>query len=160
MNEDVALRDVVVTVTVNDNFPTRGVNIAQTVPLPVNEADSNTYSVSLASSPTATVTVDIGVKGAAGEISVSPSRLFFTPQLYGEKEVTVYAGEDFDAEDDSADLTHTVRGGDYTGVLARTVTVEVDDNDDDPGVTVDTGERAALAILEGRKRLLHDKADH
>ena len=31
----------------------------------------------------------------------------------------MYAGEDFDAEDDSADLTHTVRGGDYTGVLAR-----------------------------------------
>ena len=30
--------------------------------------------------------------------------------------VTVFAGEDFDGEDDTATLTHTVRGGDYTGV--------------------------------------------
>ena len=32
--------------------------------------------------------------------------------------MTVYAGEDFDAENDTATLTHTVRGGDYTGVAA------------------------------------------
>ena len=98
--------------------------------------------------PTATVTVDIG--GASGELTVSPSRLFFTPENYGtEQTVTVYAGEDFDAEDDSATLTHTIRGGDYTGVSAMpsTVPVTVDDNDD-RGVTV-TG--TSLNIAAGAR---------
>ena len=51
--------------------------------------------------------------------------------------MTVFAGEDFDAENDTATLTHTVRGGDYTGVSASsvdepengTVLVTVEDND-------------------------------
>ena len=38
---------------------------------------------------------------------------------------------------DTATLTHTVRGGDYTGVAASTVSVTVEDNDDiRRGVTV------------------------
>ena len=38
------------------------------------------YTIVLATQPTATVTVDIG--GASGELTVSPSRLFFTPENY------------------------------------------------------------------------------
>ena len=82
------------------------------------------------------VTVDVG--GVSGDLTVSPSRLFFMPADYGPanaKTVTVYAGEDLDADDDTATLTHTVRGGDYTGVAADTVAVTVDDNDT-RGVTV------------------------
>ena len=99
----------------------------------LREAGSAEYTVVLGTEPTATVTVDIG--GASGEITVSPSRLFFTPDNYNAQQtVTVFAGEDFDAEDDTATLTHTVRGGDYTGVSVSpapgTVSVTVDDNDD------------------------------
>ena len=98
--------------------------------MPVDEAGSGEYTVVLGSKPTATVTVDVG--GASGEITVSPSRLFFTTDTCPdrsdlptgcwnrEQTVTVYAGVDFDAEDDTATLTHTVRGGDYTGVSAET----------------------------------------
>ena len=77
------------------------------------------------------MTVDVG--GVSGELAVSPSRLFFMPgdgSWDDPQTVTVYAGEDLDADDDTATLTHTVRGGDYTGVAAGTVSVTVDDNDD------------------------------
>ena len=79
----------------------------------------------LSTKPTDTVTVDVG--GASGEITVSPSRLFFTPINWATPQtVTVYAGVDFDAEPDTATLTHTLRGGDYTGVPAESVEVAVD----------------------------------
>ena len=92
------------------------------------------YTVALATEPTDMVTVDVG--GVSGELTVSPSRLFFMPGNYDTAQtVTVYAGEDLDADDDTATLTHTVRGGDYTGVAADTVSVAVDDNDE-RGVTV------------------------
>ena len=79
---------------------------------------------------------------------MSPSRLFFTADDYDTAQtVSVFAGEDFDAENDTATLTHRVRGGDYTGVQANseavrtagrvnsTVVVTVTDNDT-RGVTV------------------------
>ncbi len=135
--EEVTLRNASVTVTVDD-AQTQGVTLGDLTPAEVPEAGSATYTVVLDTQPTVPVTVDIG--GTSGEITVSPSRLVFNPtgtvNLYStEQTVTVFAGEDFDAEDDTATLTHTVRGGDYTGVSANTVPVTVDDNDT-RGVTV------------------------
>ena len=126
----VTLRNVSVVVRVDDNDP-RSVTLSGTS-VDVAEAGSAEYMVTLGTEPTATVTVDIG--GASGEITVSPSRLFFTPDNYTTQQtVTVFAGEDFDAEHDTATLTHTVRGGDYTGVSVSpapgTVSVTVGDND-------------------------------
>ena len=136
--DEVALKNVSVTVNVRDNDP-RGVTVTVTLnedgQLAVGEAASDImYRVQLDTQPTATVTVDVG--GASGELAVSPSRLFFTPGNYSTpQEVRVYAGEDFDAENDTATLTHTIRGGDYTGVSADTIPVLVGDNDM-RGVTV------------------------
>ena len=106
--------------------------------LAVPEANSETYTIRLDTQPTAPVTVDIG--GVSGEFAVSPSRLVFNPSgtvglWSAEQTVSVFAGEDFDAEIDRTDLTHTVRGGDYTGVAAGTVTVTSTENDM-RGVTV------------------------
>ena len=134
--EEVTLSNASVTVMVAD-ADTRGVTVTASA-LQVPEAGQAMYMVVLTSEPTVPVTVDIG--GTSGEITVSPSRLVFNPtgteNLYDKNQtVTVFAGEDFDAEDDTATLTHTVRGGDYTGVSANTVAVTVDDNDD-RGVTV------------------------
>ena len=134
----VTVSNVTVRVTVNDNdVADRGVTVTPTA-LEVDEAgDSGMYAVSLGTRPTAPVTVDVG--GASGEVTVSPSRLIFMPEDWSGTqsiEVKVYAGEDDDAVNDSATITHTVRGGDYTGEFASSVTVTVDDNDDDAAVSV------------------------
>ena len=132
-SDSVALSNASVRVTINDNDP-KAVNITAASPLEVDEAASATYTVALATQPTAMVTVDVG--GISGELTVSPSRLFFNDANYNTAQtVTVYAGEDLDADDDTATLTHTVRGGDYTGVAASSVSVTVSDNDT-RGVTV------------------------
>ncbi len=133
--EEVTLRNASVTVTVDDN-ETQAVTVTALSSSEVPEAGSATYTVALVTEPTAPVTVDIG--GTSGEITVSPSRLVFHPtdtHYRTAQTVTVYAGEDLDAEDDTATLTHTVRGGDYTGVAADPVSVTVGDNDT-RGVTV------------------------
>ena len=135
-DDDVSVSNVSVRVTVRDS-DMRGVTIsaleAQQPTNPeagtdVHEAGTATYTVLLDTEPTDMVTVDVG--GVSGELAVSPSRLFFMLGNYSDAQtVTVYAGEDLDAENDTATLTHTVRGGDYTGVAADTVSVTVDDND-------------------------------
>ena len=92
---------------------------------------------------------------------MSPSRLFFTAGDYDTPQtVSVFAGEDFGAENDTATLTHTVRGGDYTGVQANseavrtagrvnsTVVVTVTDNDT-RGVTVAPAELNIAAGARG-----------
>ena len=111
--DEVALRHVTVDVSITDTDK-KGVTVNPRS-LDIDEAMSGTYMVVLATEPTAPVTVDVG--GASDEIVVSPSRLLFTDDDWDDAQtVTVFAGEDFDGEDDSATLTHTVRGGDYTGV--------------------------------------------
>ena len=135
-DEEVAVRNVSVAVRVKDRD--EQVVTISTDTLAVGEANSGTYTIKLDTQPTAPVTVDIG--GVSGEFAVSPSRLVFNPSgavgLWStEQTVRVFAGEDFDAEIDRADLTHTVRGGDYTGVGAGTVTVTSTENDM-RGVTV------------------------
>ena len=159
-DDDVSVSNVSVRVTVRDT-DMRGVTVsaleAQEPTNPeagtdIHEAGTATYTVVLDTEPTAMVTVDVG--GVSGELTVSPSRLFFMPGNYDTAQpVTVYAGEDLDADDDTATLTHTVRGGDYTGVAASPVSVTVDDNDD-RGVTVDStsldiaaGARGTFAIM-------------
>ena len=131
--EPVALSLPSVTVTTIDN-DSKGVTVTQLAGT-LNEAASTTYTVALDTEPTARVTVD--VQGVSGELTVSPSRLFFMPGTGWDtaQTVTVYAGEDLDADDDTATLTHRVQGGDYTGVGADPVSVTVDDNDE-RGVTV------------------------
>ena len=134
--DTIALSNASVRVTVRDTDP-RGVTVSDaTTPPQVPEAGTATYTVVLDTEPTDMVTVDVG--GVSGELAVSPSRLFFMPgdgNWNTPQPVTIYAGEDLDAENDTATLTHTVRGGDYTGVAAATVSVAVDDNDT-RGVTV------------------------
>ncbi len=149
--DEVALRNATVTVMVDDN-DTKLVTLSTNTVFFLEATQTGEYTVVLNTEPTATVTVDIA--GASGEITVSPSRLFFTADNYAMAQtVTVFAGEDFDAEDDTATLTHTVRGGDYTGVPAGSeadrensmVLVTVDDNDT-RGVSVSTD---SLTIAQG-----------
>ena len=113
------------TLTLTDN-DARGVMVS-TDTLAIREEATDEYTVSLTSEPTETVTVTI--TGQAGEVSVAPDRLTFTPTTWDTPQpVTVTTGDDADAENDSATLTHTAVGGDYTGETA-TVAVTVNDGD-------------------------------
>ena len=121
----IALSNASVRVTAKDNDPRRVTLSTNAVTVGEASNTAGTYTVVLTTEPTATVTVDIA--GASGEITVSPSRLFFQPGNYNNPQtVNVYAGEDFDAEIDKVTLTHTVQGGDYTGVQANSETARTD----------------------------------
>ena len=93
--------------------------------LVVEEGADNTYTVKLATVPTADVTVTIS--GHSGtDLSVNNTSLTFTPTTWNtEQTVTVTADGDIDATDDSETLNHTASGGDYASVTKDLpVTVE------------------------------------
>ncbi len=103
--------------------------------LTVAEGGSGTYTVALATRPTASVTVTVA--GASGEVTVDTdpgtsgdqSTLTFNASNWSTAQtVTVSAGEDNDTSNDSATLTHTASGGGY-GSATGSVAVTVTDND-------------------------------
>ncbi len=140
---------VKVDVTVNENDKV-GL-IVTTTKLHVNEGESNTYAVRLATQPSATVTVD--VTGATGEVTVdtdpntdgNQTTLTFTASNWNDNQtVTVSAGADDDGVNDSATLTNTASGGDYE-LISENVEVTVIDNDEINLI----GSTDVLSIVEG-----------
>ena len=87
--------------------------------------------------PTANVTVTVA--GHAGtDLTLTPATLTFTPLNWDTAQtVTVTAGHDADAANDSVSLTHSAQSTDsgYEGITIAGVAVTVTDNDA-PGVTV------------------------
>ena len=115
------------TVTIADD-DTRGVEVTPTS-LTVPEGGDSTYTVVLESEPRGTVTVTPSV-GDNPDVTVSPSRLTFTPTDWGEaRTVTVSAGHDVDAEPDTATVSHAVSGAGYGSAPADDVAVTVADDD-------------------------------
>ncbi len=135
---------VTATVSVVDDDE-RGVQVTPTG-LTVAEGDTGTYAVVLRSEPTAAVMVTVEVPVGA-EVSVAPLELTFTAANWREGQmVTVTAAEDADAVvNDSVQLTHVVRGGDYAGVSAAGVEVAITEADT-AGVSASVG---TLTISEG-----------
>ena len=130
--------NVAVSVTDDD---TEGVTLSVSE-LTVNEGSARTYTVQLATLPSGSVTVL--VSGASGEVSASPTKLTFsTVNWNAAQTVTVTAGGDVDANDDSATLVNSA-GGEY-GSVSESLAVTVDDNDDD-GLTLSASE---LTVAEG-----------
>ncbi|MCY4482332.1 MAG: hypothetical protein OXC12_05590, partial [Spirochaetaceae bacterium] len=107
--------------------------------LTVTEGAQELYAVALTSEPTAVVTVTIG--GMEGtDLEPNKTSLTFTPSGWSTGQtVTVDAGDDADAVNDSAALTHSAAGGDY-GAVSRELTVTVTDTD-----TASTGITLAVA---------------
>ena len=80
------------------------------------------------------------------DVTVSPSPLTFTTTTWStEQTVTVSAGQDDDAANDMATLTHVASGADYGSVDNAILTVTVTDNDT-RGVTVTP---TSLPVNEG-----------
>ena len=106
--------------------------------LDVDEGDSASYTVRLATLPSAaTVTVAVTRSDGSPDVTASPASLTFTTGTWSTPQaVSVSASED-DADfiDDTATLTHTATGGDYQG-LSADLSVTVSDND----ITADVNE--------------------
>ena len=102
------------------------------VTVTVNEEDNADYTVRLDTEPIADVIVRIDSDNAEVTV-VSLASLTFTPDNWSTSQtITVTAADDDDAVDDSAILTHTATGGDYstgTESVTANLDIRVDDND-------------------------------
>ena len=117
-------RSLEVTIVDDD---TRGLRLSRTR-LTVQEEGSATYTIRLASQPTANVVVIPRVPGDAG-VTVETGNLVFTATDWNTAQtVTVRAAADPDGDDDTATVTHTAFGGDYD-LSDIILPVTVDDND-------------------------------
>ncbi len=132
-----------VTVAVAEN-DARGATLS-TAALTVPEGGFAEYAATLDSQPSGDVTV--AISGASGDVTVSPSRLIFTPANWSAPQtVAVLAAEDDDAEADPAvTLSHAAAGGGYGAVSIGAVTVTVTEND----IRGATLSAAALTVPEG-----------
>ena len=115
---------------------TPAVTISETS-LEIEEGDSETYTVVLDTQPAGDVTVTIeGVTGT--DLSLDKTTLTFSDQGWNiPQTVTVTAGQDRDAADDTAELMHTVASADdssYDGLTAGSVDVTVTDDDEPPAM--------------------------
>ena len=125
----------------------------------VNEGESATYTVKLATEPSAAVTVTIGgesdgvtVDDTDGNTEGDQKTLTFTTSTWNTAQtVKVRAADDDDAADESATLSHTASGGGY-GSVSGNVAVTVTDTDtaglvfDPASVTVNEGESATYTV--------------
>ena len=127
-----------------DDSDARDVIVSKST-LPLTEGNDDTYTVELASQPTATTTVSISVAGDA-QLTIDPTELTFTTSSWNTPQtITVTATHDDDASDSTATLTHVAGGSDYVSV---TKTVSVTVTDDDPDVTVSFG-AMSYTVAEG-----------
>ena len=125
-----------------------GVTVSETV-LNVGEGSSATYTIVLASQPTADVIVTINDLSNT-DVTADPDNLTFTMSDWSSAQtVTVSAAQDTDAVDETATVTHSVTSGDnsYNGAPAPSITVNVTD-DDNRQVTV-SYEPAMYTVAEG-----------
>ena len=115
-----------VRVTVDDD-DTRGITITPAART-IREGATGTYDVKLNTAPTADVTVAISSDNP--DVTVNKSSLTFTTVNYATNQrVTVTAGQDADAADGTANLTHRPSGGDYSAGEAKDFMVTVTDDD-------------------------------
>ena len=111
----------------------------------ISEGGSAGYVVGLTAAPSSTVTVTVDVP-ADSDATAAPESLRFTTDNWATGQtVTVTAGQDDDAVDDAAGISHDFTGGGYSITGAATVVVTIDD-DDTAGVTVTP---TVLTVTEG-----------
>ena len=104
----------------------RAVTVSKTA-LTMTEGDSGSYTVVLATEPTAAVTVSVTNDLADTGLQVAPSSLTFTSTSWSVRQtVMVSSAKDQDAVVEPAViLAHAAAGGDYEGLAVAGVTVTV-----------------------------------
>ena len=145
-----SVSDATLTVNVMDN-DTPNILLSESM-LTVAEAGTNTYTVKLATEPTAGVTVTITasggvtISGDGGTTYGSSRTLSFTTGNYGMTQtITVRAADDNDLANGRATLSHRAGGGDYAGKTAS-LPVTITNNDTGSIVLSSTD---ALSVTEG-----------
>ena len=139
-----------VEVMITDNDEAVGIVLAPSSSLTVEEGSSDTYTVKLATRPSATVTV--AITGHSGtDLALGTTLLTFDPKNVSNlwstaQTVTVSAGEDGDAANDTATLLHTASGGDYAGKTAS-LAVTTTDDDETGGIVLTPS--SSLTVEEG-----------
>ena len=134
-----------------DDDDTVGVTLS-TTSLSVPEGGSATYTVRLATLPSATVFIDLAKKSGGatdydGDLTFSPPQLTFTTKGWDlPQQVTVSAAQDTDAAEGTAVFTHTATSDDtsYDGITITNVTATEDD--DELGVTLS---KKSVSVPEG-----------
>ena len=119
-------------VTVDDDETVSVVLSKTDLTVEEEDATGGTYTVKLSHEPSVEVTVtvtgqdqtDLELSGLSGTDTLT----FSTTTWDDAQTVTVKAGEDTDAKNDSVTLTHTGAGGEYKGV-AEDLAVTVDDDE-------------------------------
>ena len=134
-----------VTVTVDDDDVLPPALVFSPQQLSVDEGDTATYRLSLATQPTAAVTVAVS-SSDRGALSVPTSFVFTTSNWNQPRTVTVRGVEDEDTNDETVTVTHRSSGGGY-GSVSGTVTVTVDDDDALPPALVFSPQQ--LSVDEG-----------
>ena len=115
-------------VTVIDDDSAMLVLSTTTVEVMEGDATGVTYTVRLATQPSATVTVTISGQGNT-DVSVDEDTLTFTADSWSTAQtVKVTAGHDLDGGNDAVTLTHTAAGGEYTNVTADLPVTVIDDD--------------------------------
>ena len=117
------------------------------------DAAGSSYTVKLATQPSGSVSVSItghaGTDLSLSGTTLSSNMLTFTVDNWNTAQtVTVKAGQDDDAANDSATLTHTASGGDYASV-SNTLPVTVTDDDSSRDGVVSDG-LTEYAVGRGR----------
>ena len=139
----VTAKAAMVRVTDDDN---PGVTISSVTPVRLREGSMGTYTVKLVTMPRGNVMV-IPTSEEIEAVTVSAALTFTAANWNRSQTVTVTAVADDDTSDETVTVSHSVRGADYDGVTAGSVTVEVDDTDE-PGVTV-TSDNGRVTVNEG-----------
>ena len=126
-----------VQVTVVDDDDAAGLVLDKTS-VGVDEDGSGTFTVALATQPTATVTVDV-TSGDVAEATVSPQTLTFTAVNWATAQtVTVNGVDDADGADETLDVTLDADSADTAYRALNDVTVDVTvDDDDAAGLVLD-----------------------
>ena len=133
------------TLTITDD-DTSGIVFSPTrITVTEDSATGTSYTVKLATQPSAGVTVTITGHGDT-PLSLSRDTLTFTTTSWGTTQsVTATAAHDDNAFNENITLTHSASGGDYAGV-SNDLPVTV--SDDDPQVTVSFGQ-SSYSVDEG-----------
>ena len=133
---------------------TRGVTVDPTSigldePASGETAVAGAYTVNLNSKPTGTVTVTVGGSDPAVSLSgdtLTNNQLTFTTTNWNTAQtITVTPVKDDNAVGETITLTHTLSGGDYAGIAADSVTVNLTDSDNRNIVL----SRQSLTVTEG-----------
>ena len=120
---EATIPDIPVTITEDDMA---GIFV-DTTSVTAGEGQTATYTVSLLTEPSGTVTVAISSDNA--DVTTNPARLTFTTTDWSTAQtVTITAAEDNDTENDTAMLSHTGSGQEYNELAGPVVTVMVVEN--------------------------------